>query len=139
MKTFLANSSMGGGMMVARFAAVIVLMIVLSLAGCGGTSAKVTGKVTCQGKPVVGGILFSPIGDGSANTGPAVNATLNDDGSYSLRLTTIGKHNVVITPRDVKLPAPKGGFDYPCDRSPLERDVKAGDNDITIEMAVRTQ
>ena len=33
---------------------------------------------------------------------------------------------------------PKPGQpDYPCDRSPLERDVKAGDNDITIELGRR--
>ena len=57
------------------------------------------------------------------------------DGSFEIRLTTIGKHTIVVTPVDVKFPVPPGQVDYPCDRSPSERDVQAGMNKMTIELA----
>jgi hypothetical protein len=117
--------------------AIAILAGLLGLMGCGGPAATVSGRVTCRGIPVVGGIVFSPKGEDERNKGPAVPAQLKEDGSYEVRLTTIGKHTVVVTPRDVKFPVPPGEFDYPCDRTPLERDVKAGDNDITIELAPR--
>ena len=120
-----------------RFKIVASLACLLALAGCGERSVQVTGRVTCQDKPVRGSILFSPAGDDESNTGLAVSAPLNEEGAFQLRLKTIGKHTVVITPRDVKFPVPAGQFDYPCDRSPLEKDVQAGDNDFTIDMAAQ--
>ncbi len=120
-----------------RFRALVVLAALLTLVGCAAPPARVTGRVTCDGKPVVGGILFSPKGEGHGNTGPAVSAPLKKDGSYELRLATIGKHSVVVTPRDVKVPVKPGELDYPCDRSPSEWDVKAGDNEIVIELTKR--
>ena len=111
----------------------------LATAGCGGPAATVTGRVTCEDKPVSGVILFSPKGEGAGNTGPAVNAPLGEDGRFELRLTSLGKHTVVITPRDITFRPKPGELDYPCDRSPLERDIKAGDNDITIDLARRTR
>jgi hypothetical protein len=86
----------------------------------------------------VGLVLFSPkeqSGSGKA----AVTAELNDDGRFELRLAGIGQHTIVVTPRDVVLRPKKGEFDYPCDRSPLERDIKAGDNDVTIELSKRVR
>ena len=106
----------------------------LGVVGCGDNAAQVTGQVKCQGKPVVGSILFSPQGENESNTGSAVSAPLGEDGSFQLQLKTIGKHTVVVTPRDVKFPVPAGEFDYPCDRSPVEREVQAGKNNITIEL-----
>ena len=120
-----------------RFKIVASLACLLALAGCGERSSQVTGRVTCQDKPVVGSILFSPAGDDESNTGPAVSAPLNEEGAFQLRLKTIGKHTVVITPRDVKFPVPAGQFDYPCDRAPLEKEIQAGDNDFTIDMAAQ--
>lgn len=115
------------------FAALLFAMLA---GGCGGPSAKVTGRVTCQSKPVAGVILFSPKGkDG----GTAVTAPLLDDGSYELRLTSIGAYTVVVTPRDIIGRPKAGAFDYPCDRSPLERDIRAGDNEITIELPKRSK
>jgi hypothetical protein len=111
----------------------------LTLIGCGGPATHVSGRVTCQGKPVVGQILFSPKGEDARNTGRGVPATLKDDGTYDLRLTSVGKHTIVVTPRDVKYPVPPGEFDYPCDRTPVERDLQAGDNSILIELAERTR
>ena len=114
-----------------------ILAGLLTGIGCGSQSAQVTGRVTCQGNPVKGSILFSPKGESESNTGPAVNGPLNEDGTFQLRLTTVGAHMVVITPSDVKFPVPPGKFDYPCDRSAVEREVVAGANDITIEMGER--
>jgi hypothetical protein len=108
---------------------------ILAASGCGAPSARVTGRVTCKDKPVVGVILFSPKG----GEGPSVSATLDDDGRYEVKLPSIGKYTVVVTPSNVTYPPKPGEFDYPCDRSPLERDIKAGDNDVPIELAVRTR
>ena len=107
--------------------------------GCGSHAAQVTGQVTCQGKPVIGTILFSPKGETEGASGVAVNAPLNEDGSYELELKTVGTYIVVITPRNVRFPVPPGQLDYPCDRSPLEREVQAGHNDITIELTPRNK
>jgi hypothetical protein len=67
-----------------------------------------------------------------------VSAALQEDGRYELQLTSPGKYTLVVTPRDVTLRPKQGKRDYPCDRSPLEREVQAGDNDISIELAKRT-
>ncbi len=126
----------------ARGLTAMVVVGIFVVAGCGGPSATVTGRVTCQGKPVVGMILFSPKaapGDSGNAAGPSVTATLSETGGYEIRLTSIGKHTVVITPSDVVLRPKAGAFDYPCDRSPLERDIVAGANDVTIELAKRTK
>ena len=126
--------------MKARGLSAALVVGMFATVGCGGPSARVTGRVTCQGKPVVGMILFSPkeaLGDTRTAAGPSVSATLSETGGYELRLTSIGKHTVVITPSDVVLRPKAGTFDYPCDRSPLERDIVVGDNDVNIELATR--
>jgi hypothetical protein len=112
---------------------------VLVTAGCGGNAITVSGRVTCQGKPVSGVILFSPQDNDASSPGPSVSAPLQEGGRFDLRLTTTGKHTIVITPRDIVLRPKKGEFDYPCDRSPLTRDIQAGANDITIEMGKHPQ
>lgn len=117
-----------------RIGVVPFLVGCFALIGCGGPSAKISGRVTCQGKPIVGGILFSPKGANPDNTGAAVSTQTNEDGRFELRLTTIGKHTVVVSPNDVKLRVKKGQPAYPCDLSPKEWDVKAGDNEIVIEL-----
>jgi hypothetical protein len=118
-----------------RLGAMAVLLVMFLLAGCGGPAARVTGHVTCQGKPVKGSILFSPKGEDASNKGPGVAALIKEDGTYEVRLTAIGKHTVVITPSEIKYPLKPGEVDFPCDRSPSEWDVKAGDNKIVIEMS----
>jgi hypothetical protein len=118
---------------------IAILFGAFASAGCGGPSAKVTGHVTCQGKPVAGVILFSPKGQDGNAAGLSTTAELGEDGGYELRLTSIGAHTIVVTPRDVQLRPKPGTFDYPCDRSPLEREIKAGDNDVTIELGKRVR
>ena len=117
--------------------AACALLGLLTLVGCGGPSAKVTGTVKCGGKPVAGTILFSPKGEDESNKGPAVSAILQADGSYELALRTIGKHAVVISPSDVKFHRRTAEAAYPCDLSPKEWDVTAGDNNIVIELTNR--
>jgi hypothetical protein len=114
----------------------LAVLFAFGLAGCGGASNRVTGRVTCGGKAVKGSILFSPFGQGPSNIGPAVGATLKEDGSYELKLQTIGKHRVVVSPADIVYPSPPGQ-EYPCDLSPLEREVKAGTNEVVIELQPR--
>jgi hypothetical protein len=116
---------------------VIAVLGLLPVIGCSGPSATVTGTVTCGGKPVPGGILFSPKGDGEGNKGPAVNAELKDDGTFEIQLTTIGKHTVVVTPRDLKHRVKPGEFAFPCSLAPKDYDVEAGSNTISIELTSR--
>jgi len=123
--------------MYVREMANLILIILFCLLGCGDQGALVTGKVTCSDKPVTGSILFSPKGANESTKGPAVNAALKEDGSFEIRLKTIGTHLVQVTPRDVKFPVRPGEIDYPCDRSPIEREVTPGGNDITIELVPR--
>jgi hypothetical protein len=123
--------------MTVRIGAAAVLAGLLALIGCGGPSAKVTGRVTCQGKPVAGSILFSPKGEDARNKGTAVSASLDEDGCYELRLTTIGKHVVVVTPSDIRYPVKPGEVEHHCDRSPQEREINTGDNRIVIELTKR--
>jgi hypothetical protein len=123
--------------MTVRVGAAAVLAGLLALIGCGSPSAKVTGRVTCQGKPVAGSILFSPKGEEASTKGSAVSANLDEDGNYELRLTTIGQHLVVVTPSDIRYPVKQGEVEYPCDRSPQEREIKTGDNRIVIELMKR--
>ena len=117
------------------------LLLGMSASGCGGPMAKVTGRVTCQGKPVVGVILFSPKSPvGELNSaGPAVQATLSDEGTYEVRLNSVGAHVIVVTPSDVVFRPKAGAFDYPCDRSPLEREIKSGENEVVIDLAKRVK
>ena len=106
----------------------------LASLGC-GSSTTVAGRVTCNGAPVKGSVLFSPFGEGADNTGPAVGAPLKD-GAYEIRLQTVGKHRVVVSPSDVKYPAPPGQ-EYPCDLTPQIKEIKAGANTIDIELTKR--
>src|SRR5262245_43269827 len=114
-------------------------LAMFSFTGCGGSTANVTGRVTCQGRPVVGLTLSSTKDQSGGKAGAAATAELDNDGRFQLPLTSTGMHTVVVTPRDVVLRPKKGEFDYPCDRSPLERDIKAGANDVTIELAKRVR
>jgi hypothetical protein len=114
-------------------------LVVLAASGCGGSTPTVHGRITCDGNPVVGVVLFSPKAVDGGNAGPPVSAELKEDGSYELQLTTPGTYTVMVTPRDVN-PRPRPGqFDYPCDRSPREQTVKAGDNEISIQLPRRTR
>ena len=114
------------------------VLCLIGLLGCGHPSAKVSGTVTCNGKPVTGSILFTPKGEGEANTGPGVPVALKADGTYEIQLTTTGPHNVVVSPVDVKYPVKPGELDFPCSLATKEYDVTSGVNTISIELTRRT-
>jgi len=76
-----------------------------ALLGCGSgfDVAPVTGKVTCNGKPVsVGGVSFTPIAEegASAEPGKPASGSLKPDGTFSLSTyeamdgAVVGKHRV---------------------------------------------
>jgi hypothetical protein len=109
----------------------LLVLLFFMLVGCGGPSAMVKGTVTCQGKPVAGSILISPKGEGAHNA-PAL---LKDDGTFEIKLTTVGKHTIVVSPRDRKYPVKPGELEFPCAITPIEQEIKAGENTIKIELA----
>jgi len=109
------------------------------LCGCGGNEfavAPVTGKVTCQGKPVTeASITFSPFSqDAKAKAGKAAEATLNDSGEFTLNTygngdgAVIGKHRVTIIMIDSykKNACPEPGE--------IILDVVSGKNHFNIEL-----
>jgi hypothetical protein len=125
-----------GGVLMRCFWAAAILLGVVMLSGCGGRSATVTGRVTCQGKPVPGEIIFSPKGVSEENKGPAVNASLDEDGRYTVKLTSYGSHRISIRPSEMPAPETEGKA-FPCDLSTLERNVNPGSNEIVIDLAKR--
>jgi hypothetical protein len=119
--------------------AIGVLIGALAVAGCGGPKATVSGCITCEGKPVSGVVLFSSKGDAAGSVHQSVSAPLSPTGNYTVQLNGAGKYVVVVTPSDVVLRPKAGRFDYPCDRTPKEVDIVAGDNDVTIALPKRTR
>lgn len=125
--------------------------------GCGGggdqsPTAKVTGKVVFDGKPVTGGNLtFLPKPSGAnEERGKPGTAVVNDDGTFSVSTygdgdgAVVGVHNVTYS-----APSSDGGdgggddgHDAGGTASPFEglkpKDaevtVDSGDNDLTIEL-----
>jgi hypothetical protein len=117
-------------------------MVVLAggLWGCGSNEfavAPVTGKVTCQGKPVTeASITFSPFSDDpKAKAGKAAEATLNDKGEFALNTygnrdgATIGKHHVTVIMIDSYK---KNDCAEPRE---IILEVKSGSNHFDIELA----
>ncbi|HZZ80852.1 MAG TPA: hypothetical protein VFE62_20285 [Gemmataceae bacterium] len=105
------------------------------LIGCSGPPPKVSGTISCQGKGVPGSILFSPKGEGKANSGSPTSAQIKDDSTFEVRLPTVGKHTIVISPRDRKYPVKPGELDFPCELTPLERDIQAGANTLKFDLS----
>src|SRR5262245_400924 len=93
--------------------AVSSLVLGMAVAGCGGTTASVSGKVLYKGKPVTGGDLsFSPIAEGTKEPGKPAAGVVRPDGSYYLGTyhrsdgAVIGKHRVSYIPP--VMPFPEG-------------------------------
>jgi hypothetical protein len=140
--------------MAARLSAFRPLALVLvtglaAVAGCGGTATEqVSGKLTANGQPVTGGSLsFAPIGDGSVAATEPAEAPVGSDGSYTVTKGAVaGKHRVSYYPPPVEQgeaqmwdgtgPKPetkKSEYDG-MKVSPNEVEVKAGKNDIPLEL-----
>lgn len=127
------------------------------LGGCGGgddrDTATVHGKVTYNGAPLPGGgVTFVPVsGEGATTGGKPAAGTINPDGTYTLTTyedgdgAVIGKHHVGVSPPPppgAGAEAPEGTHAAPTPPSPFaglkptteEVEVKAGDNEINIEL-----
>ncbi len=137
-----------------RFSALGLALFVL--AGCGGPSGPargaVEGKVTLDGAEIdEGAITFRPTG---ATQGPASGGPIKK-GRYRLSTAegpVVGRHRVEITApakSGRKVQAPMGNPGEMTDeivekvparyntQSTLERDIKAGDNNLDFELTTR--
>jgi hypothetical protein len=130
-----------------------------ALAGCGpggGPIGKVNGKVVANGQPVTGGsFTFAPINSSPDNPALPANGQVKSDGTFVLSThkegdgAAVGKHRV-----SYSWPARKGRenwdetapgagppppetispFEGLVVKDPPEVEIKAGTNDITIEL-----
>jgi uncharacterized GH25 family protein len=121
-----------------RFGLFAVGVAALLLPACGGPNmAKVTGKVTCNGKPVKeAAVTFSPLGASEDDKEPGKPATgfTDNDGNYELSTykpldgAQVGKHTVLIMIDDTN-PAK-------CKREKrTTAEVKKGTNEVNFELA----
>jgi hypothetical protein len=88
-----------------RAMAVVSVMCLVVLSGCGKSNVQVSGRVTYKGQPVTGGALvFSPVTAGKdQEPGKPVAGVINGDGSFALATSKgtgaqAGKHRVTFTP-----------------------------------------
>jgi hypothetical protein len=127
----------------------ISAVLAAGLAGCAEKYkmevAPVTGKVTCNGKPITEGyIIFTPIVSGSADpakSGKSAYATIKPDGTYSLTTydegdgALIGKHEVRIYKPDPEDDEQIVVNRFACSRRVLEVTVEEKDNVIDLDPA----
>jgi hypothetical protein len=130
--------------------ALFALIAVSFAAGCGGAPrSKVTGKVTMNGQPVKGGSLsFAPLATDSKSNAKPATAEVQEDGTFVVGTdkpddgAAIGKHQVLYSPPPSTVEWDGYGEPPPGLTSPYEGlipkqaeiEVKAGDNDLTIEL-----
>ena len=142
-----------------RSAAAGCLFLLLMAAGCGGPSGPqgtVHGKVTYQGKPITTGAMVSFLSD----AGGAASGTVAADGSYQVRSMNgdripAGKYKVLINPPPKPEMSPEEAMNASMAKdknkgpeadptipaqyrniaaTPANYEVKAGDNEINIEL-----
>lgn len=124
-----------------------ILSIAISFFGCGGGPevpdlGTVSGTVTVDGSPKAGVVVtFQPVAGGRSSTGKT-----DDNGVYTLSYTVdsqgalIGNHKVMVTtPSESEAPDPSGVEKDPIPphyntKTTLEKEVKAGDNTIDLEL-----
>lgn len=125
-----------------RFAAGCLSVAVLLIVGCGKDEfplASVTGKVTCNGKPVPDVVVvFSPTGDTTSQEFPGKPASGKTDENGEYELSTfkptsgdgaiIGTHTVTISYED---PTKTLDCEVPAD---LTKKVKEGSNTIDFQL-----
>jgi len=115
--------------------------------GCGGGAevpelGTVSGTVTVDGNPLEGVVVtFQPVAGGRSSVGAT-----DAEGRYSLSYTNeadgalIGMHKVMVTtPSESDAPDPSGIEKDPIPahyntKTTLEKEVKAGDNTIDLEL-----
>lgn len=125
-----------------------IVLLAFALPGCSGglkefPTAKVTGKVVCNGEPVPHAyVSFGPMTAGkSATVGKQAVATADQDGTFVLSTygdkdgAVVGKHSIRIS-----TPHPEDYPDFTCDcetdgrKILMEVEVKAGENSFVIDL-----
>jgi len=127
-----------------------VLLLLGAIAGCGtGGKARVTGKVTVNGKPVTGGLIsFTPVAD-QKEPGKPASGEVQQDGTYTLGTESkgdgvvAGKHSVRYTPPSIPYPEgreprpgeapPKSGFEGLVPKT-QQVEVQVGTNSVDIDL-----
>src|SRR5689334_16533406 len=69
--------------------------LIVLVGGCGGSSAKVTGKVTYHGRPVLSGAVIMVNEDGTAASG-----VIQPDGTYTVEGVKRGHVKIGVTSPD---------------------------------------
>lgn len=119
--------------------------------GCGGGVdqlhvARVSGKVSCNGKPVTAGmVIFMPRvepGEDSMKSGKSASGLIQPDGTYVL--STYGSNDgAIVATHSVQVFAPPLEDDdipltvenqFACGNAPLEKVVYDTDNSIDLEL-----
>lgn len=137
-----------------KVAALALALPAVTLLGCGAPQAKVSGKVTFEGKPVPGGTLtFAPIpsSDEDRTPGQPAKAEVQPDGSYVLGTkgaadgAQVGRHRVYYLAPPPTLPPgfvqqasvgpPPSPYQGLAPKTP-EVEVKPGTNTIDLELVV---
>lgn len=123
----------------------------LGLTGCLSSTNAVSGTVTADGQPVTGGsITLAPVAEGGSTqaAGGPVSASVGPDGKFKIAEGTVaGKHRVMFSPPSVEQPE-WDGYGTPPKQNPVpyagmtakepEVDIKAGNNDLKIELVQGT-
>ncbi len=132
-----------------RFLSCIVFLLGVCVLGCGGSDfpvAAVSGKVTCEGKPVAYAmVFFEPLKSGeSAMTGKQGFADCNENGEFFISTygskdgAVVGKHQVhVMPPHAEDHPKVKCPCEFNSKTEKIEVEVKSGQkNEFTFALPV---
>ena len=125
-----------------RHVLLLVALVALAAGGCGGEAkAKVKGRLVSNGQPMKFpatqvAVGFSPIGaDGKPDPARSYNTPVNEDGSFELVASggelPPGTYQVSIQAMG-KLATEMKAYSGPA--SAVRRELKAGPNDITIDV-----
>ena len=115
--------------------------VCLVAVGCGGGKARVKGKVVDNGEPVkfpptTASVQLTPVGpDGRPDVNSAVTCVVNEDGTFELLASggeaPPGKYHVTLNLTGGKGP-PKA---QAIAGKAIERELKSGQNELTIDLS----
>jgi hypothetical protein len=94
-----------------RYWLMVPLAYCLLLAGCGGSTAEVSGIVIYEGSPLKGGNISFVTVQG----GHSVTSAINEDGTYTLTKAPVGEVKVVVETRSLEQVATRPRYSAPSD------------------------
>jgi hypothetical protein len=123
---------------------ILLAVAVMATAGCsGGGVGKVKGQIVDNGQPVkfpfqTGSVEFVPLqADGTPELGKVYAAIVNEDGSFELLASggelAVGQYQVSIEMVGTK--GPEKARPFAAKVKPLKREIKSGQNTITIDLS----